>query len=195
MSASATPSQQDNTVALLFRALDFAARKHRDQRRKGAEASPYINHPIAVGNVLTTEGGITDPIVIAAAVLHDTLEDTQTTEAELRQAFGEDITQVVREVSDDKMLPKAERKRFQIEHAPHLSDRAKLVKLADKICNVRDMKDNPPAHWETGRRQAYFDWAAQVVEGLRGANVALARSFDRACEDGRLSAPDSAGNN
>ncbi len=185
MPVSLAQTRQESTAALLFRALDFAARKHRDQRRKGAEASPYINHPIAVGKVLTTEGGITDPIVLAAAILHDTLEDTQTTESELRQAFGEDITRVVREVTDDKLLPKAERKRLQIEHAPQLSERAKLVKLADKICNVRDMKDNPPANWETLRRQAYFDWAAQVVAGLRGLNAQMERNFDQACREGR----------
>ena len=124
------------TLAVVLRAAAFAAEKHKNQRRKDAEASPYINHPIALANVLATEGGVVDPDVLCAALLHDTIEDTETTAEELRRAFGESVTAIVLEVTDDKSLPKAERKRLQIEHAKHASPQAKLVKLADKICNM-----------------------------------------------------------
>jgi guanosine-3',5'-bis(diphosphate) 3'-pyrophosphohydrolase len=164
----------------VFQALAFAAHKHRDQRRKDADASPYINHPIALADILVNEGGITDPVVLCAAILHDTIEDTETTHAELLRAFGREIADVVAEVTDDKTLAKAVRKQLQIEHAPHASPRAKLVKLADKVCNLRDLAATPPADWSDERCQAYVDWAKQVVAGLRGSNAALEAAFDRA---------------
>jgi GTP diphosphokinase / guanosine-3',5'-bis(diphosphate) 3'-diphosphatase len=167
-------------LALLLRALAFAAHKHRDQRRKDAEASPYINHPIALADVLVNEGGVTDTDVLAAALLHDTLEDTATTHEELINAFGSRVARIVAEVTDDKNLAPAERKRRQIEHAPHLSAEAKLVKLADKICNLRDAADRPPAKWDLARRQEYFDWARQVIAGVRGVHARLEAAFDAA---------------
>ncbi len=156
-------------LALLLRALAFAAYKHRDPRRKDAGASPYINHPIALADVLVNEAGVTDVEVLCAALLHDTVEDTDTTHDELVGAFGERIASIVAEVTDDQALPKAERKRLQVAHAPGLSAQAKLVKLADKICNLRDVAERPPASWDLARRREYFDWARQVVDGLRGA--------------------------
>jgi guanosine-3',5'-bis(diphosphate) 3'-pyrophosphohydrolase len=167
-------------LALLLRALAFAAHKHRDQRRKDAEASPYINHPIALADVLVNEGGVTDIEVLAAALLHDTLEDTATTHEELVNAFGSRVARIVAEVTDDKNLEPAERKRRQIEHAPHLSAEAKLVKLADKICNLRDAAERPPARWDLARRQEYFDWARQVIAGVRGVHARLEAAFDAA---------------
>ncbi len=176
-----TGAGQDG-ISLILKALDFAAVKHRDQRRKDAEASPYINHPIALANVLVSEGGVPEPLVIAAALLHDTLEDTQTTPAELRGAFGEAITRVVEEVTDDKNLLKAERKRLQIEHAATISREAKLVKLADKLCNLRDVAQRPPQGWSLERRREYFDWAKRVVDRLRGIHPKLESIFDAAYE-------------
>ena len=170
----------EKDLALLFRALAFAAHKHRDQRRKDAEASPYINHPIALAEVLAGEGGVTDVEVLAAALLHDTIEDTDTSLAELQEQFGARIAAMVAEVTDDKNLPKAERKRLQIEHAAGLSPGAKLVKLADKICNLRDVADRPPSKWELERRQEYFEWAKRVIDGLRGIHPALESAFDAA---------------
>jgi len=170
----------EKDLALLFRALAFAAHKHRDQRRKDAEASPYINHPIALAEVLAGEGGVTDVEVLAAALLHDTIEDTDTSLAELQEQFGAGIAAMVAEVTDDKNLPKAERKRLQIEHAAALSPGAKLVKLADKICNLRDVADRPPSKWELERRQEYFEWAKRVIDGLRGAHPKLEAAFDAA---------------
>jgi len=162
----------------LIEAVAFAAHKHRDQRRKDVSASPYINHPIALANVLANEGGVTDLVALCAAVLHDTVEDTDTTESELIERFGPEIASAVMEVTDDKSLDKAERKALQIEHARHMSHAAKLVKLADKISNLRDILASPPADWPVERKQAYFDWAANVVAGLRGANPKLEAVFD-----------------
>lgn len=166
----------------LVAAIAFAADKHRNQRRKDHEASPYINHPIALANVLANEAGIEDDLVLLAAMLHDTVEDTETTEQELAHLFGKEVADIVMEVTDDKSLPKTERKRLQIEHATHISRRAKLVKLADKICNLRDITKSPPADWSFERKQEYFDWSKAVVDGLRGVHPGLEALFDTAFE-------------
>ncbi|HNW37078.1 MAG TPA: HD domain-containing protein [Candidatus Ozemobacteraceae bacterium] len=163
---------------VVVRALGFAAVKHSKQRRKDADKTPYINHPIALLELLWTVGGIRDAAALAAALLHDTVEDTGTTPEELSDAFGEDIRDIVLELSSDKSLPSAEQKRLQVEHAPHMSPRAKLVKLCDKICNVTDIHVSPPAAWEPARKLAYFDWAGKVVDGVRGINPALEARFD-----------------
>ena len=169
-----------SSTGLLLKALAFAALKHRDQRRKNEAASPYINHPIALANVLWHEGVVRDAAVLAAALLHDTIEDTDTKPEELRREFGDAIGDIVLEVTDDKSLPKAERKRLQVEHAGHISQAAQLVKLADKICNVRDVASEPPTHWDLERRLAYFDWAREVVDEMRGVNPRLEAAFDEA---------------
>jgi guanosine-3',5'-bis(diphosphate) 3'-pyrophosphohydrolase len=165
-------------LGLFVKAVAFATEKHRNQRRKDADASPYINHPIALANVLANEGGVSDATVLCAAVLHDTIEDTETTENELTTTFGSRVSSVVLEVTDDKSLEKHVRKQRQIEHAPHISTEAKLVKLADKICNLRDILASPPANWSTERKQAYFDWASRVVAGVRGVHPNLEAVFD-----------------
>ena len=170
----------ERELALLFRALAFAAHKHRDQRRKDAEASPYINHPIALAEVLAGEGGVADAEVLAAALLHDTIEDTDTSRAELEREFGARIASMVAEVTDDKSLPKADRKRLQIEHAAGLSQGAKLVKLADKICNLRDISASAPVNWSLQRQQEYFDWAKAVIDQVRGSDRKLEKLFDDA---------------
>jgi len=167
-------------LAAIFRALSFAADKHRDQRRKDDHGSPYINHPIALARLLCDEAGVTETEILCAALLHDTLEDTDTTPEELETHFGPVIRAIVMEVTDDKALPKAERKRLQIAHAPGASQEAKLVKLADKICNLRDVARNPPVGWDLRRRRAYFDWAREVVEGIRGTHPRLEALFDEA---------------
>ncbi|HEY8251224.1 MAG TPA: HD domain-containing protein [Burkholderiales bacterium] len=165
-------------MALLLKALAFAAHKHRDQRRKDHEASPYINHPIALADVLVNEGGVSDVEVLCAALLHDTVEDTATTPEELVDTFGARVARIVAEVTDDKALNKADRKRLQVENAARLSPEAKLVKLADKICNLRDVAERPPAGWDLARRREYFDWAKRVVDGLRGSHPRLEAAFD-----------------
>lgn len=167
-----------NPLGAFAKAVAFAADKHRNQRRKDAEASPYINHPIALANVLANEGGVEDVTVLCAAVLHDTIEDTETTSEELQAIFGPKVASVVMEVTDDKSLEKSLRKQRQVEHAPHISKEAKLVKLADKISNLRDIIASPPADWSAERKQAYFDWAAKVVAGVRGVHPGLESVFD-----------------
>ena len=137
--------QQPYYIGLVIGAVEFAAKKHRMQQRKDTDASPYINHPIALMHVLCIDGGITDPAILAAAALHDTIEDTETTGEELERESGSTIASLVAEMTDDKSLPKAESKRLQIEHASHMSREGTLVKLADKICNLRDMATSSPA--------------------------------------------------
>jgi guanosine-3',5'-bis(diphosphate) 3'-pyrophosphohydrolase len=164
----------------LLKAIAFAADKHRDQRRKDEGASPYINHPIAVATVLAAEGDVFDEATLIAAALHDTVEDTQTTFGELEEHFGSEVAGLVRELTDDKSLEKAERKRLQIEHARNLSIRAKQLKIADKICNIRDVTDAPPADWPLQRRRGYLIWSTEVVAGCRGVNAKLDQAFDQA---------------
>jgi len=171
---------ETSSEATLFSALAFAADKHRNQRRKDPEASPYINHPIALARILAAEGDITNTVTLVAAVLHDTIEDTKTTADELRGLFGDRVTDVVLEVTDDKLLAKVERKKRQIEQAPFLTPQAKLVKLADKIANLRDVAKRSPADWSLDRRREYFDWAKKVIDGLRGVHPQLEAVFDAA---------------
>jgi guanosine-3',5'-bis(diphosphate) 3'-pyrophosphohydrolase len=170
----------------VIQAIAFAAEKHRGQRRKDRDASPYINHPIALANVLANEAGIEDESVLVAAVLHDTIEDTETSEEEMAHLFGRAVVDIVNEVTDDKSLPKAERKRLQIERASQAGREAKLVKLADKICNLRDLAGSPPADWSVERKQEYLRWAKAVVDQIRGVHPTLERLFDEAYRLGLL---------
>ena len=128
------------THTLILKAAHFAAQKHRDQRRKDKHASPYIIHPISVALEIAQTGGVDDPEILAAALLHDTIEDTETTSEELKEQFGKQVCKYVLEVTDDKSLLKDERKEKQIEHAETLSKGAVLIKLGDKISNVTDNK-------------------------------------------------------
>lgn len=170
---------------LFLKAIKFSAEKHRDQRRKDEQASPYINHTIEVANVLWTIGDVYDLTTIVGAILHDTIEDTNTTHEEISINFGEDVLALVLEVTDDKNLPKQERKLKQIEKAPFLSFRARQLKLADKICNIGDIANFPPRNWSWQRRVDYLDWADSVIAGLRGANEKLETYFDEVLADAR----------
>lgn len=171
------PGNNSSDLCRVLDALEFAAAKHRNQRRKDTDASPYINHPIALARVLSVEGGIEDVDVLCAALLHDTIEDTETTAAELESRFGAKVGGIVMEVTDDKSLPKEARKALQVHQAHKLTREAQLVKLADKICNLRDIKSAPPANWSVERRLQYFDWARSVVEGLSGVHEGLELVF------------------
>ncbi|MGZ8212458.1 MAG: HD domain-containing protein [Burkholderiales bacterium] len=172
-------------MAAILKALHFAADKHRDQRRKDEGASPYINHPIEVAELLARVAGVTDIVTLQGAILHDTIEDTNTTAEELESVFGPEVRRVVEEVTDDTALPKADRKRLQIEHSAHLSERAKHVKLADKIANVRSIAEAPPAKWPLARRKEYLDWTEQVIAGMRGCNAPLEKLFDELLAESR----------
>ena len=172
---------EETELKLLIKALTFAANKHRNQRRKNAEAFPYINHPISLANILCNEAHISDMDVICAALLHDTVEDTETTAEELEIEFGSHICNMVMEVTDDKSIEvKKLRKQLQIDHASQISESAKLLKLADKISNLRDLVNDPPADWSTQRQREYFDWAKEVIEQLRGVHPGLEDLFDQA---------------
>jgi guanosine-3',5'-bis(diphosphate) 3'-pyrophosphohydrolase len=176
---------QMDDIGLILKSLEFAAGRHRTQFRKGADKTPYINHPIQVAELLANYAGENDPILLSAAILHDVIEDTVDTAEEkdelikqMLQIFGEQILTLVLEVTDDKSLEDAVRKQKQIEDAPHKSIKAKKLKIADKINNVRDITSNPPVGWPLQRILAYFDWAEKVVEGLRGVNKKLEELFD-----------------
>ena len=174
-----------DVVITLVRALDFVARKHTDQRRKGAAAEPYINHLSEVALLVAEATRGRDRLAVLGALLHDTIEDTTATTEELEAEFGAEVAALVAEVTDDKRLPKHERKRLQIETARHKSRRAKLIKIADKTSNLRSIIESPPVDWDAARRCEYFEWAAQVVEGCRGANARLEAGFDEAYRRGR----------
>ena len=169
---------RETELNLLFQATTFATRKHHGQSRKDEAETPYIFHPLGLVDVLVKVGKITDVNIICAALLHDTVEDTETTPEELTEAFGVEISDIVMEVTDDKTLDKEVRKQVQIDHAKHLSREARAVKLADKICNLGDVVESPPA-WPLERRQQYFDWAKNVIDGLRGEWSELEAEFDR----------------
>jgi guanosine-3',5'-bis(diphosphate) 3'-pyrophosphohydrolase len=181
----AAEDEKHQLISLIFKALAFSAEKHRTQKRKDIDKSPYINHPIALANILA-QRWVIDENVLCAAILHDTIEDTETTADELRKHFGEKITSIVLEVSDDKSLEKEERKQLQIDHAASLSKEAKLVKLADKIANITDIINTPPVGWSKERKQEYFAWSKAVVDNLRGVHQGLEGEFDDLIADPRL---------
>ncbi|XP_044599021.1 guanosine-3',5'-bis(diphosphate) 3'-pyrophosphohydrolase MESH1 isoform X2 [Cotesia glomerata] len=169
---------KDELLSLIIKCTNFAAKKHKNQRRHDYEATPYINHPIGVANILTEEGKVYDPNVIVAALLHDTVEDTDTSIEEIEREFGPKIKSIVAEVTDDKSLPSQERKRLQVVHTPYISHEAKLVKLADKIYNLRDLQRCTPVGWTSTRVQNYFQWSKDVIQGCRGTNDKLENIFD-----------------
>jgi (p)ppGpp synthase/HD superfamily hydrolase len=172
-------------LAQLLQALQFAADKHRAQKRKDVDETPYINHLIEVAAILATVGQVTELTILRAAVLHDTIEDTKTTAQQLKKRFGPAVRKLVLEFTDNKRLPKKKRKRLQIEHAPKLSTRAKMIKLGDLIANVQDLTSTPPADWSLKRRREYLGWTEKVVHGCRGANRRLERRYDEVLRAGR----------
>lgn len=177
----------DNAIGVILKAMRYSAEKHNDQRRKDSKSSPYINHPIRVAETLYSVGGVRNEALLAAAILHDTIEDTDATAEDLRREFGDEISGLVLEVTDDKSLPKDVRKQLQIETAAHKSPRAKLLKLADKICNVEDLVATPPADWSLKRRREYLLWTEKVIQGLRGSNRELENLYDEILAKGKQS--------
>ncbi|KAI8872782.1 guanosine-3',5'-bis 3'-pyrophosphohydrolase MESH1-like protein [Ramicandelaber brevisporus] len=176
-----TNSSGSSTLSLLH-ACEFAAEKHRDQRRKNPQAPPYINHPIGVARLLAEAGVSIDTAdgldTLIAAILHDTVEDTDATPQEIEREFGPRVRSIVAEVTDDKSLPYAERKQQQIDKAASKSHQAKLVKLADKLYNLRDLQRSAPVGWPIERVQGYFKWAKAVTDNLHGANKWLEDRLD-----------------
>jgi len=171
-----------NELVSVMRAADAAARWHVNQRRKGSAQEPYINHLLEVARLVAeaTDGII--PRVVIAALLHDAIEDQGVTPETIASEFGQNVADIVMEVTDDKTLPKAERKRKQVENAPTKSREAKLIKLADKISNVRAVANSPAPDWSVERRLEYVEWAKSVVAGLRGTSPWLEQQFDEAAK-------------
>jgi GTP diphosphokinase / guanosine-3',5'-bis(diphosphate) 3'-diphosphatase len=169
----------NHEIQSILSAALFAAEKHAYQKRKGAAAEPYINHLIEVAQLVSMAVPEPDTNLVVAALLHDTIEDTSTTTADLIERFGQDVADLVVEMTDDKSLPKAERKRLQIEHAPKMSVRAQTIKLADKISNLRSILSSPPADWDYQRKRQYFEWGKRVVDALSAPNPVLKAEFER----------------
>ncbi len=166
-------------VQRILAAAKFASEKHAAQKRKGAAAEPYVNHLIEVAQLAANSSDVLDAELVMAAFLHDTIEDTGTTAKELEQAFGSDISALVVEMTDDKSLPKDVRKELQVTNAPHKSARAQVLKLADKISNLRSILASPPADWSAERKRQYFAWAKRVVDALPQPNPILKAEFDK----------------
>ncbi|MEN7546772.1 HD domain-containing protein [Rapidithrix thailandica] len=163
--------------AKLLKAIQFASEKHKHQKRKGKEGVPFINHPIQVANILSETAAITDENLLMAAILHDTIEDTQTYPEEIELLFGNEVKRLVLEVTDDMSLPCQERKRLQIINAKALSSKAKLLRIADKICNVKDILYSPPS-WSTQRKLEYLNWAEEVVVQIENIHPGLNKLFN-----------------
>ena len=172
-------------LVLLTRAADYAARQHIAQRRKGETAEPYINHLTEVAALLAEATGGEDVVLLMGGLLHDTLEDTDTTCEDLVQRFGPEVAALVAEVTDDKSLRKEERKRLQIEKTPGKSRRAKLLKLADKTSNLRSLVQSPPKGWTEERLRDYVVWADAVVRSCRALNATLEAGFDAAYREAK----------
>ena len=171
----------------ILKATSFAAHKHRNQTRKDATGTPYINHPLMVIRLMSEVGQLHYRDALMAGVLHDTVEDTDTTPEEIEELFGANVRSLVMEVTDNTALVKSVRKRLQIEHAPHLSPHAKVIKLADKTANVTDIGHSPPIGWDVERRLEYLDWCQKVVAGCRGTNQALETLFDQRVAEAKQS--------
>ena len=170
---------------LFMSALKFGAHKHRWQRRKDAEQTPYFNHPINVAEILMRIGAVIDISILTAALLHDVIEDTETEPEEVEQIFGPAVLSLILEVSDNKSLPKEIRKDLQVQHAPCLSPGAKLIKMADKISNIGDVIHSPPPDWSIERRLEYLAWAEKVVKAMNGCNEKLEEEFFILLAEGR----------
>ncbi len=187
--STASRGDRDDRAALL-RALTFACRRHSRQRRKDAAETPFINHPAEVADLLVQYGGGEQAEVstelLQAALLHDTVEDTETAPEELEGAFGPEVRRLVMEVSDDKSLPQGVRKRQQVETAAEKSAPARMLKLADKISNIRDLASNPPVGWDRERLEAYLDWSREVYEEIRGTAPRLDRLYEETLAASRM---------
>jgi guanosine-3',5'-bis(diphosphate) 3'-pyrophosphohydrolase len=168
----------------ITKAFNFAAQKHSSQRRKGADAEPYINHPVEVGYLLAVNTDGKDVDLICAGVLHDTLEDTETSYEELVREFGKTVADIVQECTDDTSLTREERKRLQAENIGHKSDKAKMLKIADKTSNLNSTLEKPPLSWDNARKMEYLTSAKLVVDQCRGINVGLEKGFDAAYQRG-----------
>lgn len=171
-----------NNVSSLAKAYSLAAQWHARQRRKGKAREPYVVHLVEVAQLVTEATDGSDIDLTIAAVLHDAIEDAGITAAQIEALFGHEVAQLVLEVTDNKALPYAERKRLQIEKTPHKSHRAKVIKLGDKTSNLRSLAKSPPP-WPLERKLEYVAWSRRVVAGARGVNAELEAAFDAAAAE------------
>ena len=175
-----------NGILTITAALKFAAERHTGQTRKGERAEPYVNHLADVAELVAIATDGDDAGLVAAALLHDVVEDTPTSITEVEERFGVDVAALVAEVTDDKSLPREERKRLQVERAASKTPRAKMLKLADKTANLHALAESPPRDWPLERKTEYVAWARHVVAGLRGVNKSLEEEFDRAARKAQI---------
>lgn len=168
-------------VAVL-RAADAAARWHVHQRRKGAAEEPYVNHLLEVAMLVAEATNGQDPDLVIAALLHDAIEDQEVPRSVIAEMFGEQVTALIEEVTDDKTVEKQERKRRQVETAARKSQRAKILKLADKTSNLNAVAASPPPDWTVKRRLEYVRWAREVAAGLKGVSSWLEEEFEQAAK-------------
>jgi guanosine-3',5'-bis(diphosphate) 3'-pyrophosphohydrolase len=172
-------SSDTDPLNLVIRAAYFAGEKHRLQRRSDVEQTPYINHPLELAHILTEEGGINCLDTICASLLHDTLEDTDTSSDELKKHFGDVIASIVMEVSNDMTLSSQQRRVYELEKVVSLSHKAKLVKIADKLANIRDVSTMPPMGWTREKKQDYFDFALEIINQIGSVSPRLHQIFLR----------------
>jgi guanosine-3',5'-bis(diphosphate) 3'-pyrophosphohydrolase len=174
----------DRNIFLLMKALFFASVKHQSHKRNDRNRSPYLNHPVSVAYYLSS-CGITDPDILCAALLHDTLEKTETTREELLREFGQKILSIVEELTDDPALSKKEQHEAQIRNAPLESHEAKIIKIGDKISNITHLKENSPLDLDSKKKLEYLNWTRQVIDGIRGTNTCLENRYDEQYEKTR----------
>lgn len=153
----------EQATSLIHFAADFATEKHQGQFRKNSKKQPYVDHPMQVMAILD-KYGVEDPEILSAAILHDVVEDTDTTIEEIERFFGKRIASIVAEVTDDKSLPKVERKKLQLSSMSEKSLAARMIKIADKYDNTRDLLTDPPKDWSDDRIRGYIKWSEEVCK-------------------------------
>lgn len=172
------------SLKIFLKALNFSAEQHKLQKRKGDNGVPYINHPIQVVALLSEYESETNYKLLTAAILHDVIEDTTVNKNDVKRYFGDEVANLVSEVTDNMLLPKQIRKSMQVKKAGDLSREAKLIKIADKTCNLKDIV-NLGDTWDVKRKKAYFEWAKKVVDQCRGVNSQLEEYFDKVYREGK----------
>ncbi len=184
-STNLSPSSGGFGARRFLDALNFAALRHSNQRRKGRAGAPYVNHLIEVAHILANHG-VDDLDLLCAALLHDAVEDAGVTAAEIRSRFGERVMHLVLAVTDNDSDPLWQRKLHQIERAPTLSPEAQNLRIADKISNLRGILTSPPENWSIERKLAYFGWADKVVDGCSDGLLSLREAFFEIHRSGSL---------
>lgn len=178
--------QPETLEEYLLLAVNYAAEKHQNQRRKNSEKTPYINHPLRVAQYIA-EGGENEIEIWIAAILHDTVEDTDATLEEIEKLFSSRISKLVAEVTDNKSLPKVEREKLQVSHAAEISKEAKLIKMADKLHNLTSFLYVPPAGWSAKEIQGYFVWSKAVMDNCKNVNEYLENKLNYLFNEGKFS--------